>query len=248
MEFPGPDTADLAQVESLNRAFLEHLGREGRSLASRLPPGIAAALVQAGGIARDRLAKCPFLLFSLREADEQAWSDVFNGGTEPDLVDALARPTVAESRIVSAALAFLWPFACRNPYAARVVSGAPVHWCERLAESRLLDLIEFASNRGGLLSLRFADNGNFWRRMAFAGTSDETAVRQAARITALQDLLTRPPGPGPLKLPAAACRMPAPALQVAERSAVSRNRARRYNTPPHDGPVDPTTRKDLPKR
>lgn len=248
MEFPGPDSADLAQVESLNRAFLDHLAAAGKSLLGALPPAVAAAMVEAAPVARARLARSPFLLFSLGELDEPAWARVLEGGGEADLIESVTRPGAAEARIATAAVAFLWQFANRNGYAARVVSGAPDSWCARIADCRLLDLIEFASNRAGLLRLRFAENGNFWRRLAIAGTSDEIAVRQAARVTALQAVLTCSALAGPARLPAAACTMPAPALRVAERSSVSQNRTRRYNTPPHEGSVASTTRKNLSKR
>lgn len=248
MEFPGPDAADLAEVEALNYDFLGFLASPGRELASLLPPELRAALTQSPVPVRARMARCPFFLFTLGEQDVRGWAPVFDGRSFPDLLDALKGPTAGELRITSAAIALLWQLARRNPYAARFVSGAPDRWCERLAGCSLLALFEFAAHSEGLLRLRFGERSAFWRRLLLAGTSDEAAVRRTARVSALQTVLTEPPAAGRAALPAAACAIKAPALEVAERTSVPKGGAGRYNTPPHERPVDPTTRKNLPER
>ena len=172
MDFPGPDPADFAQVEALNRAFLDYLAGPGRRLAGGLPSGLSAALAGPDARARARIAQCPFFLFSLGQNDNRLWSPLFAGEPRPDLVDALGRPPSVETRIVCAALAFLWPYAVHNPYAARVLSGAGNDWCERIADCALVDLIEYAGGRGGLLRLRRSDNTAFWRRLLVTGACD----------------------------------------------------------------------------
>lgn len=249
MEFPGPCAEDLAQVARLNRAFLDSLAGGGLRLVAELPIPLATALRRASPAGRERLSRCPFLLFSLGERDAALWAPLFEGKPEVDLFTALDSAPAEEVPLVSAALAYLWRFASHNPYAARVVSGAPAGWCEQLAGSSLVELYEFA-RRPGLMRLRRASSGAFWQRLVTTGMSDEPEVRRAARIWALQAILTRPPEAPRAVLPAAACRMPVPALSVAERSppSVSQTGTRRYNTPPHEGAVDPTTREDLPQR
>jgi hypothetical protein len=249
MDFPGPDPADFAEVEALNRAFLDYLaGTTGRRLARDLPPPLLASLTGSEAAIRARIATCPFFLFSLGQNDDRLWAPLFAEERRPDLVDALEPPPPPEARIACAALAFLWRYAGHNPYAVRVLSGADSAWCERIADCALVDLIEYAASRGGLLRLRCVKNAVFWRRILVTGACEEDGMRHAAHIWALQSMLTRPSAPGALRLPAAACSMSVPAMQVADRGSVSQSTSRRYNTPPHEGPVDPASRKDVPQR
>ncbi len=248
MEFPGPDAADLAQVEALNRAFLDYLAGAGHALAEPLPPDLRGALRQSPARTRARMAKCPFFLFTVGEDELRRWARVFDGQPAGDLVDALSRPESAELRISLAAIAFLWRFASHNPYAARVVSGARGSWCDRLATCSLVDLFDFAAHSEGLLRLRFGERQAFWRRLLLAGTSSEPAVRRTARVTALHTILTEPAAAVRQGLPAAACTMSVPSMKVADRATVPQSGADRYNTPPHESPLDPATRKNLPQR
>ncbi len=248
MEFPGPDTADLAEVHALNRAFLDYVAGAGLALTVPLQRDLREALAQSGTRTRERMGKCPFLLFTLGESEPLRWTRVFDGRPVGDLVDALSRPGPDELRISSAAIAFLWQFARRNPYAARVVSGAPNSWCERLAACSLVDLFDFAAHSEGLLHLRFGERHAFWQRLLLAGTSSEPEVRRTARVTALQTILTEPVAAVRQSLPAAACAMSVPVLEVADRTPVPQSGAGRYNTPPHESPLDSTTRKNLPQR
>jgi hypothetical protein len=247
MDFPGPDANDLAQVRALNLAFLHHLATDGAAQAAALPASLAAGIVGATPRTRRRLAGCPFLLFSIGELDPAAWADLFENRRQRDLLAGAAQPSTPAERLLCTAVAFLWQLAGHNPYAARVVAGAPADWCERLAACALVDAVAFAADTGRLLTLRQADDARFWRRLLDACGSEEAGLRRAARLWAFQSLLTRPTAAAET-VPAAACRMPPAAHKVAERPSVSQSRPRRYNTPPHEGPVDTTTRKDLPKR
>ena len=248
MDFPGPDPADFAQVEALNRAFLDYLAGPGKRLAGGLRQGFPRrwpALMPAPGpgsrsvrsscsrSARTTIVSGPRCL----PASHARTSSMRSGGRRPWRLALSAR-----------ALAFLWPYAVHNPYAARVLSGAGNDWCERIADCALVDLIEYAGGRGGLLRLRRSDNTAFWRRLLVTGACDEDGIRQAAHVWALQSILTRPTESAALRLPAAACSMPVPAMQVTDRSSVSHSTSRRYNTPPHEGPVDTAPRKDVPQR
>jgi hypothetical protein len=248
MEFPGPDAADLAQVEALNRVFLDFIATEGREVSAPLPPEIRKTLAGSPVPVRARIAKCPFFLFTLSDQDLRRWMPVFDGRPSGDLLDAVARPGPGELRISSAAIALVWLLARQNPYAARFVSGAPDRWCERLAACSLIALFEFAGQTCGLLRLRFGERSAFWRRLLLAGTSSEGEVRRTARVSALQTVLTEPALAAWPAVAAAACAISTPALEVAERASVPKPGSRRYNTPPHECPVDPTTRKNLPER
>jgi hypothetical protein len=97
-------------------------------------------------------------------------------------------PRVAE--LAAATLGFLWQLARRDAYAARVLSGASIEWCERLAGSLLLDVLAFGTRDPELLRLRLAAHPTFWNKLLAAGTGGEREVRLAARACALQTALT----------------------------------------------------------
>ena len=70
MDYQGPEAADLANVYSLNRAWLDELRRHGSTLSGAMPgtfdvvPKLAALSVARAGL----LSGCPFLIFALPEA------------------------------------------------------------------------------------------------------------------------------------------------------------------------------------
>ncbi|MDX1518131.1 MAG: hypothetical protein R3288_14900, partial [Woeseiaceae bacterium] len=197
-----------------------------------------------------RLTRCPFLLFSLAEDDAPRWNRLFERTrmSRPDLVDAMADGPDTLAPVVLAALGFLWQLARRRPYAARVVSGASLAWCERLAEATLVDLFRFAVSEHDLVGFRNGADAAFWRRLLVSATSARKSVRRAARLAALQSLLTRMQAGSYQRLAAAACSLPAPARKVADTVLVSKPRARGYNTPPDDSAKDKKPHKNLRKR
>lgn len=250
MDFQPPETADLANVQALNAAFLDALRDE--TLPDRLLTGLPEGLQAACGDARAlaRLRRCPFLLFALSEHDLSRWDRLFVRQAErcPDLVDAMASARGAPTPVVFAALGFLWQLARRQPYAARVVSGASLAWCERLAGHTLVDIYRFAAAEPDLIGVRNAGDDAFWRRLLISATSVEKSVRRAARLAALQMLLTETHAGTYGRLAAAACTMPVPARKVADKALVSQPQARGYNTPPDDGAKDKKPHKNLRKR
>jgi len=219
MDFQGPETADLANVCSLNLAFLELLRGQGGTL-SGAGSGEASVCVQLAALdsARaNRLAQCPFLIFTLTESPGDSWRRFFCGEEQPDLVDRLVSPPEPVARLTAATLGFLWELAKRNPYAARLVSGATLGWCEQLADSLPLRLFQFAASEPHILSPRLAAQVAFWEKLLVGGTSDEQEVRHSAQLCALQTVLTQPGSGHYRPLRAAACSMPASTLRVAER-------------------------------
>lgn len=250
MDFQPPEPADLANVRALNIAFVDALC--AKTLPDRLfatiPDGLQAVCGHTQ--AAQRLYSCPFLLFSLAEHDMPRWNRLFERprASRPDLVDAMAGNGDVLAPVVLAALGFLWHLARRRPYAARVVSGASLAWCERLSESTLVDVYRFAVADGSLIGFRNGTDAAFWRRLLVSATSNEKPVRHAARLAALQTLLTEISAGTYQRLAAAACSMPAPARKVADKSLVSKQKVRGYNTPPDDRATDKKPYKNLRKR
>jgi len=210
MHYTGPGQDDLANVSALNLAFLELLVSDRAVLepVRRSLPDAAERLARLTPRERQRLARSPFLLMSFREHDPASWRALFEPLRDTDLFDGLCMSRRQASQLIDAGLAFLWQLARRNTYAARVVSGASLGWCEQLAELTLVELLARAQRDNDLLSLREATNRGFWQKLLVSGTSREPATRQSARICALQMLLTRARSAGRLKAAAARLDLP----------------------------------------
>ncbi len=184
--FLPPSPADYDNVAALNRAWLA--GAAGLKACER-----------------ERLARCPFLLFSLKEQNIDWWGAALSE----------QRPLStgsADRELIAAAVGFMWGLADRNPYAARLVSGASVAWCELVTSRPLVDVIDRVAGREDLLDSRLEARG-----LTDDGVSSHARVRRATHLTALQMLLTNAPGPGYRELKTAACRLTKPGLQVAEK-------------------------------
>lgn len=217
MYFTGPDSNDLANVHALNCAFIELLRHGRRVCADEQSASIATRLAPIGAERAARLARCPFLLMSLKESDERRWQRLFAAEPQRDLVDLLDGPDGDAERLLGAVLGFLWQLAKQNTFATRLISGAGLGWCEQLASSTLFDVLQLARRQGDLLTVRLAGNGDFWNKLLGAGTSAEKDVRDAAHLSALQTILTSDTGIDYRRLPAAACSMPRPSIRTDRR-------------------------------
>jgi len=216
MDFRGPETADYANVKSLNQAFLLRLRNTstGRHIRQQMPAPIQEVIRGLTDLHISRLAAAPFLLMSLREGDAGYWQALGSGETNLDLLEPGAGD-VELGQLGVAGVAFLWQLARRDPYAARLVSGATLAWCEQLANDTLLGLLQRTASRRDLLQARLAGNADFWNKLLGSGLSSEADVRLAAQMAALQTVLTDHPAARYRPLRAAACSSVAPSLQVA---------------------------------
>lgn len=210
MQYHGPDAADLANVFVLNDAFIawQRARPLEESRERSLAPEVRAKLGELNREQRERLARTPFLLMSLTEDDEARWQSLFTGHGTRELLQCLQVRDEAASGLVAAGLGFLWQLAQRNPYATRLVSGASLSWCEQLAACTLMDLYSSVLQDRMLLAPRMADNSDLWQRLLTAGVSNRRHVRIAARVSAMQTMLTQCRGRPYRPLAAAACRLP----------------------------------------
>ena len=217
MHFSGPDPADFANVRRLNHAFLERLRHptQGGGLRKRLSSATGALAARLSGLEIERLAETPFLLLSLRERDEDFWRVLMAVDLNLELFEC-DTANANTDQLGAAALSFLWQLAQRNPYAARLVSGATLAWCERLSECTLLDLLQRTANIDNWIEPRLAGNEVLWVKLLGQGRSADKAVRRAAQLTALQVVLTSDPVAGYESLRAAACSVAVPSLNVAD--------------------------------
>jgi hypothetical protein len=213
MDFLGPSAADFASVTSLNHGFLALLRRDPRRGLAELRPDLAQRLRSLTPPEAVRLAAAPFLLMSFRERDDRFWEAALERHGRPDLFAPQGPDELAA--LAAAGLGFLWQLARHNPYAARLVCGGSVHWCEQLTEIPYLELSALAALGDTLLTLRAGSDSELWSKLLSSGLSPDEEVRRAAHITALQTVLTRPVPPA-RAWPAAACAARVPSLKVAD--------------------------------
>ena len=190
-EFPGPSPDDYTNVLALNTAFMK-------------------ATSELKGPQRGRLAAAPFLLFSLREDDVEWWASVLADQRQGDLMAAAEHESPELRRIQTAAMSFLWQLARRNPYVARIISGATIAWCEKITDLPLVTLLNRIGGRDDLMMSRLDDSIVNGERLLGSGTSSRRQIRRSSQLTALQTLLTRTRLDNYTQLPAAACSLSGP--------------------------------------
>lgn len=190
-EFPGPSPDDYANVLALNTAFIKTTS-------------------ELRGPQRGRLAGAPFLLFSLREDDAGWWAGVLAEQSQGDLMAASEYESPELRRIQTAAMSFLWQLARRNPYAARIISGATIAWCEKITSLPLVTLLNRIGGRDDLMVSRLDMPVALGERLLRGGTSSRRQIRRSSQLTALQTLLARSGIDDYTRLPAAACGMSGP--------------------------------------
>ena len=201
MDYQGLTADDLRNINALNHRFLGAVSGSGPEVFSLI------ATRRMNLRERARLAAAPFLLFSFREDDHDYWQRLLDEDPQADLIDSRERPDRLVRELQFAGLSFLWQLARRNPYAVRLLCGAPVSWSEQLSRPTLVRLLQRAAERHDLLSLRFANNDVVWRRLLGNGTSARKIDRRASHQFALQVMLARRREAQRDRLPAAACAM-----------------------------------------
>ena len=202
MDYEGLTKDDLANVTALNRAWLDLNGRRAEPRRLSL-------------VSIERLAATPFLLFSCQEQDDALWQRLLGDERQPDLIDTGPGRDVDLLGLQGAGLAFLWDLARRNPYVARVVSGATLSWCDRLAARTLADLLGRVG-RCLIIRGRFDEQDSRFQRLLESGTGIDGVLREAAQLGVLQSLLTLGHDARYGRLPAAACELRHPHRKVAD--------------------------------
>lgn len=214
MDFDGPAGTDYRNVRSLNRGFLTLVKATPR--LPGLPQTIGQRIRSLSHPQLERLAGTPFLLFSLRERDDQFWEQLLSLSRERDLFDVEPAPGDDYGRLLCAGLGYIWQLAWRNPYAARLICGASLHWCELIGELTIYRLLAAAGTRDDVLLPRYAKNAELWSKLLDGGVSRENVVREAAQLSALQAVLTGTVSTPDSVWAVAACRRQGARLKVAD--------------------------------
>ena len=81
-----------------------------------------------------------------------------------------------------------------------------------------MDVVARVEAEPMVLEPRMADAGNLWVKLLTAAVSNRRDVRIAARVSALQTVLTASTDARYRSLASAACRLPAARMRVADRS------------------------------
>ena len=213
MDFSGPERTDFANVEALNRAFLLKLRSPaaGRRLREQLPDTLRDATKGLTDSQVERLSAAPFLLLSLREHDAEFWRGI---AADSPMADLFAPSGASRDEITVAAVSFIWQLTRRNPYAARLITGASPEWCERLGEFTLLTLLQRLSSCRDFLRPRFAGDAACWRKLLGSGLSSKAQIRESAYLACLQTLVTKRHHVPARRLRAAACTSSIPVLSI----------------------------------
>ena len=223
MPFDCPDPEDLIDVSSLNRAFLLLLRDRQRSCQwlEPLPEPLMTRIATLSVPQIDRLSCAPFLLFSIRERDDSLWESLLGEEPNRDLFSSQPAHGDEAGRLTAAALGFLWQLAKRNPYSARLICGASLHFCELIADVTIYRLMASAGARGDLLHLRAASDIRFWTKLLGSGVSRDANAQRAAHLTALRSVLTNPLPRQAESWASAACQSKPPLLRVADRASTT---------------------------
>ena len=214
MEYQGPEPADLANVHALNCTFIDWLRSGNRDPG--LPAGASALLLGLDRRQREHLADTPFLLLSVREYDDSLWSGLFAQKPGMSLLRHMQSADEEGERLTAAMIGFLWQLALRNPYAARLVSGASLSWCEQLAACTLIDIVTRVAEEPVFPEARMKDNPDLWNKLLTSGVSAKRDVRLAARVSCLQTVLTGCSSVTYRRLASAACKLPRTRMRVAD--------------------------------
>ena len=214
MFYDGPTQQDYVNIKAINREFIKQLrDKPDRFDLDKLQ---AARLQALGRQQLERLASTPFLLLSLQENNEIAWSAVCNADPNTDLFENGGALDHGLSNLLATTAGFLWQLAQQNPHTVRLICGASPGWCEMITAMTYFELVTSIRNRADLLVIRQAPKTDIWAKLLVDGVRAERNVRSAAHIAALQMLLTACAGPGPTPWPGAACKTKLQHLRVAD--------------------------------
>lgn len=204
MYFAGLEKADLADLLELNRGFLELLGAEsaGQTILANVPDRIVGRMQSLTGRDRRRLARVPFLLCTCHAGDVEYWQALLAPGAAGDLFVDRTQQGPGLLRLTSGVIGFAWQLARKNPFAARLLTGASAAWCEEIASQPLLRLIESACRSEDGIRLRMAHEDRFWGHLLRHAVSDDPLIRRAARTSGLQRTLLSTSAPTRLPLAA----------------------------------------------
>ncbi len=179
---PAADPALLATVVAINRQLLE--------LLCDCPPPTRLARLCRGltPLARERLARCPYVLIDCGLGTPERWPlRPLAGGA---VQDAAGTPGYFHSRagvaLVRRTLLFAWHLARATPFIARLLLGIAPASVPRLAACRLQDLEEIAELCPPWIVPRWEARSPVWGQLVQAADAAPPALLQLTQLRGLQ--------------------------------------------------------------
>lgn len=185
MYYSGITAFDLENVTKLNREYLHVLALGGIAPKCDIERQLGSLVATR----RERLARFPILLWSIGERDIDTWSRITERPDTPDLFVDQAASSTALATLGAAAAAFAWQLAQRDSYLPRFFFAASHDWVDLIACAHSFDVVQFVQGQPSLVRPRLASDSGFWEKLLGSAVSRESAVRRAARVSAMQHLL-----------------------------------------------------------
>ena len=152
---PGLEIA--AQLMPLNRRFIDWL-----RLVNVLPEITARRLAELEPAACDRVAQCPFTLFSLEMDTPLRWRPLIDTARRESGSIVHDAQHAERDAVASAALCLTWHLAQGHVTCARAVMGVHVAVAEALRALPIANLPVLAALASPLLRPRWPDSVHFW--------------------------------------------------------------------------------------
>ncbi len=211
MDFRGLDDTTIDNGRALNASFLALA--TGPAPPRGLEPGFVERLRQLDATPLERLANTPFLLFTIAAAEAVPGASRPLRGSMELLDEPMNRD---EARLVAGTLSLLWSLARTDRHAARFLAGTSSTWCDDIAGTVLMDVLETTRRFETLVVPRSVAQRGFWDKLFVSACDRRSCVRRAAQQSALQCVLTEVREDAYDRVAVAACRKRVAVERVAE--------------------------------
>ncbi len=189
-------------VATWDAAILEPMAELNAEILDALAGATAGLQWQwraLGDAARQRLARCPFLLVDAGFARPELWGAVPCAGVHEPLPVAtlLAQRGPLPTPLLRRVLLFAWHLARANRLAARVALGMSAPCLVMMAGCRFADLESLAERRPSWIRPRWDDRPDIWQAWLAAAARESPHELETLQLWGLQklaaDLVARAP-------------------------------------------------------
>ncbi len=184
------ETGPVGTSDAAQRAALVEINGEILEFHLAALPELRAQWLALCGAARQRLARCPFLLVDAGFAHTQLWSSVALGGVH-ERVRPRTLPTshgALSAALLRRILMLAWYMARSNPAAARAVLGMTASCAGVLAACRLVDLELVADRRPEWIRPRWERQSQVWQSWLSVAARDSPRELERLQLWGLQSL------------------------------------------------------------
>jgi hypothetical protein len=183
------DGASLAAVTEINELMLERLRAAalGAEERPRLVEGLREWWCQLDDTARQRLARCPYLLLDAEFDCAARWQPAtLTSGVRDGTLAGGYFHSAAGVAVVRRSLMLAWHLARSNRLTARVLLGMNAECAEGIAGSALKHLEGLAELRPAWIVPRWEAQPLIWRQMIQAAIGGSDAALRRVQLRGLQ--------------------------------------------------------------